>query len=52
MTVHVSVHNLLSGFHGKLIIRLKEIVGAVVLDRLPTVLSNVKDYRQTKKQQP
>lgn len=47
--VCVSVQNLLSDFHGKLIIRLKEIVGAVVLDRLPTVLSNIKDYRQTKK---
>lgn len=45
----VSVQNLLSDIHSKLIIRLKEVVGAVVLDRLPTVLSNIKDYRQAKK---
>lgn len=42
------VQNLLPDFHGTLIIRLEEVIGAVVLDRLPAVLSNIKDYNTQK----
>ena len=34
---------LLPDFHGTLIVRLEEVIGAVVLDCLPAVLSHIKD---------
>lgn len=39
--------DLLPDFHGRLVIRLEEVIGAVIFDGLPAVLSNVEDCRDT-----
>lgn len=38
--------NLLPDFEGALVVRLEEVVRAVVFDRLPAVLPDIKDYKQ------
>lgn len=42
--------NLLPDFHGTLVIRLEEVIGAVVLDCFPAVLSNIEDYNRQKEE--